>query len=79
MGHRDRELGDHAGAERADGGVLRRRAVRARITGGLFQDFAPSPFHMHRVLAPLVRSMGVDLCLDVVRPGYVPGAPASSR
>ena len=28
---------------------------------------------MHRVLAPLVRSMGVDLCLDVVRPGYVPG------
>jgi RNA 3'-terminal phosphate cyclase (ATP) len=47
--------------------------VRARITGGLFQDFAPSPFHMHRVLAPLVRSMGVDLTLDVIRPGYVPG------
>ncbi len=47
--------------------------VRARITGGLFQDFAPSPFHMQRVLAPLVRSMGVDLSLDVTRPGYVPG------
>lgn len=47
--------------------------VRARITGGLFQDFAPSPFHMHRVLGPLVRSMGVDLSLDVERPGYVPG------
>jgi RNA 3'-terminal phosphate cyclase (ATP) len=47
--------------------------VRARITGGLFQDYAPSPFHMHRVLAPLLRSMGVDLSLDVTRPGYVPG------
>jgi len=47
--------------------------VRARITGGLFQDFAPSPFHMQRVLAPLIRSMGADLSLDVTRPGYVPG------
>jgi RNA 3'-terminal phosphate cyclase (ATP) len=47
--------------------------VRARITGGSFQDFAPSPFHMHRVLAPLLRSMGADLSLDVARPGYVPG------
>jgi len=47
--------------------------VQARITGGLFQDFAPSPFHMQRVLAPLVRSMGADLSLDVIRPGYVPG------
>ena len=28
---------------------------------------------MHRVLGPLVRSMGVDLSLDVERPGYVPG------
>lgn len=47
--------------------------ARARITGGLFQDFAPSPFHMQRVLAPLLHSMGVDLSLDVTRPGYVPG------
>jgi RNA 3'-terminal phosphate cyclase (ATP) len=47
--------------------------VRAHITGGLFQDFAPSPFHMHRVLAPLVRSMGADVSLVVTRPGYVPG------
>jgi RNA 3'-terminal phosphate cyclase (ATP) len=48
-------------------------AVRARITGGLFQDFAPSPFHLQKVLAPLVRSMGADISLDVIRPGYVPG------
>jgi RNA 3'-terminal phosphate cyclase (ATP) len=47
--------------------------VRARITGGVFQDFAPSPFHMHRVLAPLLRSMGAEVTLDVTRPGYVPG------
>lgn len=47
--------------------------VRARITGGLFQDFAPSPFHMHHVLAPLLRSMGAELSLTVTRPGYVPG------
>jgi RNA 3'-terminal phosphate cyclase (ATP) len=47
--------------------------VRAHITGGLFQDFAPSPFHMHRVLAPLIRRMGADVSLEVTRPGYVPG------
>jgi RNA 3'-terminal phosphate cyclase (ATP) len=46
--------------------------VRARITGGLFQDFAPSPFHVHYVLAPLLRSMGADVALNVARPGYVP-------
>lgn len=28
---------------------------------------------MHRVLAPLVGSMGVDLSLELIRPGYVPG------
>lgn len=47
--------------------------VRARITGGLFQDFAPSPLHMQHVLLPALRSMGADLSLDVTRPGYVPG------
>jgi RNA 3'-terminal phosphate cyclase (ATP) len=47
--------------------------VRARITGGLFQDFAPSPIHLHHVLAPLLRSMGAELSLTVTRPGYVPG------
>jgi RNA 3'-terminal phosphate cyclase (ATP) len=47
--------------------------MRTRITGGLFQDFAPSPFHMHHVLAPILRSMGADVSLEVRRPGYVPG------
>jgi RNA 3'-terminal phosphate cyclase (ATP) len=47
--------------------------VHARITGGLFQDSAPSPFHMEHVLASHLRSMGADLTLEVERPGYVPG------
>jgi RNA 3'-terminal phosphate cyclase (ATP) len=33
--------------------------LRARITGGVFQDFAPSPHHMQHVLAPLLARMGV--------------------
>jgi RNA 3'-terminal phosphate cyclase (ATP) len=44
----------------------------ARITGGVFQDFAPSPYHMQYVLAPLLERMGVRIALQVVRAGYVP-------
>ncbi len=46
--------------------------VTARISGGVFQDFAPSPFHMQNVLAALLARMGARLELRVVRPGYVP-------
>ena len=46
--------------------------VRARISGGLFQDFAPSPFHMAEVLRPLLRRMGLEFELGIRRPGYVP-------
>ncbi|MFZ2446166.1 MAG: RNA 3'-terminal phosphate cyclase [Syntrophobacteraceae bacterium] len=42
------------------------------IKGGLFQDFAPTAFHMQRVLFPLIEKMGARARLDVVRPGYVP-------
>jgi RNA 3'-terminal phosphate cyclase (ATP) len=49
------------------------RPTIARITGGVFQDFAPSPYHMQHVLAPLLQRMGVDTALRVVRAGYVPG------
>jgi RNA 3'-terminal phosphate cyclase (ATP) len=44
----------------------------ARITGGVFQDFAPSPHHMQHVLAPLLARMGVEMELRVLRAGYVP-------
>jgi RNA 3'-terminal phosphate cyclase (ATP) len=47
--------------------------VTARISGGVFQDFAPSPYHMKHVLAPLLAQMGAGVELDVIRPGYVPG------
>lgn len=46
--------------------------VTARITGGVFQDFAPSPHHMQHVLTPLLKRMGVTMELAVVRAGYVP-------
>jgi len=39
----------------------------------VFQDFAPSPDHLARVLAPLLARMGARVELRVVRPGYVPG------
>lgn len=46
--------------------------VRARIEGGVFQDFAPSPYHLQHVLAPLLQRMGVTVNVEVTRPGYVP-------
>src|SRR5918996_2546495 len=47
--------------------------VSARIEGGVFQDFAPSPHHLQYVLAPMLRRMDADIDLRVERPGYVPG------
>ena len=46
--------------------------VRFTIIGGLFQDFAPSPYHVQWVLLPLLARMGVRAELHMVRPGYVP-------
>jgi len=43
-----------------------------RIIGGLFQDFAPSAFHLKYVLVPQVQKMGADIQINIVRPGYVP-------
>jgi RNA 3'-terminal phosphate cyclase (ATP) len=45
---------------------------RFRIRGGLFQDFAPSAFHMQRVLLPTLFRMGIRAELHIERPGYVP-------
>lgn len=46
--------------------------VSATITGGLFQDFAPTFFHMQKVLVPMLRVMGADVNIRMVKPGYVP-------
>ena len=43
-----------------------------RISGGLFQDFAPSAYHMQYVLFPTLRKMGISAELEVKQPGYVP-------
>jgi len=43
-----------------------------KISGGLFQDFAPSAYHMQHVLFPLLRKMGIIATLSIIRPGYVP-------
>ena len=45
---------------------------KIRFEGGLFQDFAPSAYHMKFVLLPLLKRMGIQAKLDIVRPGYVP-------
>ncbi len=42
------------------------------IQGGLFQDFAPSALHLQKVLLPLIRRMGAEIDLRILRPGYVP-------
>lgn len=49
-----------------------RGPTQTHVTGGVFQDFAPSPHHMQHVLLPLVSRMGAQVELDLVRAGYVP-------
>jgi RNA 3'-terminal phosphate cyclase (ATP) len=53
-------------------GLFAPGSCRFSIIGGLFQDYAPSIFHMHEVLVPTLRKMGADLHLTMLRPGYVP-------
>jgi RNA 3'-terminal phosphate cyclase (ATP) len=48
------------------------RPVEAELRGGIFQDFAPSFFHVREVMLPLLARMGVEAELAMVRPGYVP-------
>ena len=48
------------------------KTSKFRLEGGLFQDFAPSAYHMKFVLLPLLRQMGIQAKLEIIRPGYVP-------
>jgi RNA 3'-terminal phosphate cyclase (ATP) len=52
--------------------LFARGPSRITIVGGLFQDFAPSFFHMQKVLLPLLKRMGADVNIEMIRPGYVP-------
>jgi RNA 3'-terminal phosphate cyclase (ATP) len=47
------------------------------IRGGLFQDFAPSLFHLQHVVLPLLNNMGLEATLYMNRPGYVPRGKGS--
>ena len=47
-------------------------AVKVELRGGIFQDFAPSVFHLQHVLLPLLHRMGLEVELVMERPGYVP-------
>jgi len=53
-------------------GLFARRPCRFSLMGGLFQDFAPSAFHMREVLIPLLRTVGAEVRLDILLPAYVP-------
>jgi RNA 3'-terminal phosphate cyclase (ATP) len=44
----------------------------AELRGGLFQDFAPSFFHLQQVILPLLHRMGLEAEVEMGRPGYVP-------
>ena len=46
--------------------------VTVELRGGLFQDFAPSAFHLQHVLLPMLARMGLRATVEVGRPGYVP-------
>ena len=46
--------------------------VSIELRGGLFQDFAPSFYHLEHVLLPLLNRMGFVVILRMERPGYVP-------
>jgi len=49
-----------------------REATSFKISGGLFQDFAPSAYHIQYVLFPILSKMGITARLSIIRPGYVP-------
>jgi RNA 3'-terminal phosphate cyclase (ATP) len=46
--------------------------VSVELRGGLFQDFAPSFYHLEHVLLPLLKRMGIEVTVRMERPGYVP-------
>ncbi len=49
-----------------------RSTVSVELRGGVFQDFAPSFYHLQHVLMPLLGRMGVVATVRLDRPGYVP-------
>lgn len=46
--------------------------VTVEVRGGVFQDYAPSVFHLQHAVLPLLHRMGCAAELTMIRPGYVP-------
>ncbi len=53
-------------------GIFGGSPSRFTIRGGLFQDHAPTFFHMQNVLLPVLDRMGIRSALHMARPGFVP-------
>jgi RNA 3'-terminal phosphate cyclase (ATP) len=53
-------------------GLFAGRPCSFSMVGGLFQDFAPSAFHLQRVLLPILKRMGAEIRMEVLQPGYPP-------
>jgi RNA 3'-terminal phosphate cyclase (ATP) len=52
--------------------MVRTRDTVVELRGGLFQDFAPSFYHLANVVVLLLRRMGFQVEIEMKRPGYVP-------
>ncbi len=59
--------------------ALRGRGADAEIRGGLFQDFAPSVFHLQHVILPMIATLGITAEISMLRPGYVPAGEGVIR
>lgn len=52
--------------------ALHRHEAIIQLRGGVFQDFAPSFYHLNHSLLPLLRRMSLTVDARMLRPGYVP-------
>ena len=52
--------------------AFRAASVEVELIGGLFQDYAPSFYHLQQVMLPLLERLGIDAEMQMARPGYVP-------
>lgn len=59
--------------------AIRGRGAEAEVRGGLFQDFAPSVFHLQHVIVPMLAQMGLAAEVEMIRPGYVPAGEGIIR
>ena len=52
--------------------AFRSNPMTVELIGGIFQDFAPSVYHLQHVILPLLHKMGLYADVAMLRPGYVP-------